>query len=86
MTVRYFIDYNTDCSAYFIIHNMKGVILSKGKAWGLQGTDVKKEDLLKDDSLLDFEVEEWFVCGDKIHIMVLDEEEQEEENNLKSND
>lgn len=81
MTVRYFIEHDGNCCTHFVIHNMHGVILAEGKNWTLQGTNVNKDELLKDDNLLDFELNQWFVADNQIHIMVLDEEEQEEERN-----
>lgn len=80
MTVREFITYDAISSTYYVIHNMEGVVLSEGKHWNLQGTNVNKDELLEEGSFLDRDIEHWFLSDGQIHIMVLDEEEQYKRN------
>lgn len=43
MTARELINHNATVSDYYVILNLEGEVLSEGKHWNLQGTNVNKD-------------------------------------------
>ncbi len=84
MTARELINYNLSASDYYVILNLEGEVLSEGKHWNLQGTNVNKDELLEEGSFLDRDIEYWFISEGQMHILVLDEEQQSKKNLRKT--